>query len=186
MLLAEPQASIIAERQLLSDLWDHALWPSAQRFLPFTLLFLSVALVLFVIPVSLSNGALLEKASGTLPDWFTDTEVVRIFDPLVTLTAHWVVFAAASREATQGLPNVAFIIAAAIYVEGDGIHLTADMLSRPIEDFEAQYAAQNVSTNFPMINDVFAWSKTTWEHTAGHYIYGAPPLVFWKSAIGSP
>jgi len=74
-----------------------------------------------------------------------------------------------------------FIVGAAIYVEGHGIHLTADMLKRPVEEFITNYP--NSTTEYPVLNDIFYYSETTWEHTVGHYLYAFGAIVMAWSQV---
>jgi len=73
------------------------------------------------------------------------------------------------------------MISAALYTEGHGIHLTSDMLKRPIEDFMNEYP--NITAQHPIVNDIFNYHQTVWEHAAGHYLYATGAILLsWSHA----
>ena len=57
------------DRSVSVSVFSGAQYEFSQRRLPYLLLFLSVCLVLLVIPVSLTNGPSLAGQGGTQPDW---------------------------------------------------------------------------------------------------------------------
>ena len=67
------------------------------------------------------------------------------------------------------------MFAAALYVEGHGIHLTANMLKHPVEDF--MNAHPDVVAAHPDITNVYDYFRTTWEHEAGHYLYATGAIL---------
>ncbi|GBC08211.1 hypothetical protein RclHR1_07980003 [Rhizophagus clarus] len=65
--------------------------------------------------------------------------------------------------------NIWFLIGAALYAQGAGMHSTAILAKHSIEDVIT--AHPEIVQQYPVMNDVLNYYQEDLEHTVGHYIY---------------
>jgi len=57
---------------------------------------------------------------------------------------------------------IVFMVGAALFVQGNGIHTTAVMFKHPIKDFIVQYP--DVATAYPDLGIIYSYIRDVWEH----------------------
>ncbi|RUS25981.1 hypothetical protein BC938DRAFT_471393 [Jimgerdemannia flammicorona] len=114
-------------------------------------------------------------------EWFSGDTLFRLFDPLVTLPLNWFVLAQAEVMVYGGIPrfwgtltertviSLLFLVGAAIYVQGHGIHLASAMFKHPIENFND--AHPDLVLQYPVLYDIYLDMEDLWEHKVAHYMY---------------
>lgn len=135
--------------------------------------------------------------------WFGVGDLWKILDPLVTLPIFYFIFVHASRAQLNFLVDkdeledvvdgqvpvsasspahpreavrlhVFFMILAAIYVEGHGLHTAAAMFKDPIK---ALYTNQpQAAVDYPELKEIYSYIRDDWQHIYAHYIYAVGAL----------
>jgi len=139
--------------------------------LPVALLAYSVALAGFLlVPPYL-------KASVGPPQAFTLQEAADLLTPLVVIPLAWLVFDLAGGLGRRGL--VAFLVIAALWVEGQGIHLAANAIG----DAFPHDAAEVFYGTVP--GDLDLWLDETLSHWMWHAAWVALSLLILAAATRS-
>jgi len=139
--------------------------------LPVALLAYSVALAAFLlVPPYL-------KASVGPPQAFTLQEAADLLTPLVVIPLAWLVFDLAGGLGRRGL--VAFLVLAALWVEGQGIHLAANAIG----DAFPHDAAEVFYGTVP--GDLDLWLDETLSHWMWHAAWVALSLLMLAAATRS-
>jgi hypothetical protein len=148
----------------------HAAARGADR-LPVALLAYSVALAAFLlIPPYL-------KTSVGPPRAFTLQEAADLLTPLVVIPLAWLVFDLAGGLGRRGL--VAFLVVAALWVEGQGIHLAANAIG----DAFPHDAAEAFYRTVP--GDLDLWLDETLSHWMWHAAWVALSILMLAAATRS-
>jgi len=143
----------------------------AER-LPAALLAYSFALAaLLLIPPYL-------KASVGPPQAFTLQEAADLLTPLVVIPLAWLVFDLAGGLGRRGL--VAFLVIAALWVEGQGIHLAANAIGDAFPGDTAQAFYRTVP------GDLDLWLDETLSHWMWHAAWVALSLLMLAAATRDP
>ncbi|TPX32200.1 hypothetical protein SmJEL517_g04643 [Synchytrium microbalum] len=128
-------------------------------------------ILMTIIPV-FANDIPLYDASH--PGWYTSNDVVRIIEPIGTLPFQFFIllesriFEVGSRTEIV-LVSLCFTVSAAIYQQGAGFHSAANMFKHVFEDALAIPSTSGALT--VLLNDGYVYTRTTWEHYVGHYLY---------------
>jgi hypothetical protein len=143
-------------------------WEHRAARLPAALLAYSVALaILLLVPGFL-------KASVGPPAGFTLQEAVDLLTPLIVIPLAWLVFYLAGGLGRSGL--IAFLVVAALWVEGQGIHLAANAIG---DAFPTPAAQQAFYLTVP--GDLDLWLDETLSHWMWHVAWVALS-VLWLAA----
>ena len=139
--------------------------------LPAALLAYSIALAaLLIVPPYL-------KASVGPPEGFTLQEAADLLTPVVVIPLAWLVFDLAGGLGRRGL--VAFLVIAALWVEGQGIHLAANAIG----DAFPHDAAEVFYGTVP--GDLDLWLDETLSHGMWHAAWVALSLLILAAATRS-
>ena len=136
--------------------------------LPAALLAYAVALAAFlIVPPYL-------KASIGPPQAFTLQEAADLLTPLVVIPLAWLVFDLAGGLGRRGL--VAFLVVAALWVEGQGIHLAANAIGDAFSHDAAEAFYQTVP------GDLDLWLDETLSHWMWHAAWVALGILMLAAA----
>jgi hypothetical protein len=136
--------------------------------LPAALLAYAVALAAFlIVPPYL-------KASVGPPQAFTLQEAADLLTPLVVIPLAWLVFDLAGGLGRRGL--VAFLVVAALWVEGQGIHLAANAIGDAFSHDAAEAFYQTVP------GDLDLWLDETLSHWMWHAAWVALGILMLAAA----
>ncbi|KAI9207819.1 uncharacterized protein BJ171DRAFT_255699, partial [Polychytrium aggregatum] len=110
------------------------------------------------------------------PGWYGWDDVISLLEPMITLPMSLLILfksgffsgTKTDSRAQVGL-LVFFAVAASIYQQGAGFHSAARMFKHPIQSFNT--ANPDLVTQYPQLNAIYVWMRTTWEHYIGHYMY---------------
>ena len=141
--------------------------PRAER-LPVALLAYALALAVFLlVPPFL-------RASVGPPEKFTLQEAADLFTPLVVMPLAWLVLDLAGGLGRRGL--VAFLVVAAVWIEGQGIHLAANAIGDafPTDAVHGFYATPP--------GDLDLWLDETLSHWMWHAAWVALTLMILAAA----
>ena len=114
------------------------------------------------------------KASVGPPQAFTLQEAADLFTPLVVIPLAWLVFDLAGGFGRRGL--VAFLVIAALWVEGQGIHLAANAIG----DAFPPGGAETFYTTAP--GDLDLWLDETLSHWMWHVAWVALSILVLAAA----
>jgi hypothetical protein len=122
------------------------------------------------------------KASVGPPEAFTLQEAVDLFTPLVVIPLAWLVFDLTGGLGRRGL--VAFLVVAALWVEGQGIHLAANAIGDAFSHDAAEVFYQTVP------GDLDLWLDETLSHWMWHAAWVALAILLLAAAtrgtVGRP
>ncbi|PKC11450.1 hypothetical protein RhiirA5_354148, partial [Rhizophagus irregularis] len=110
-------------------------------------------------------------------------DIYRFSEPIISLPLQYIIMTTSEvfndqtqegRNFISGLTereflNIWFLIGAALYAQGAGMHSTAIIAKHSIKDVIS--AHPEIVQQYPVINDVLYYFRHDLEHTAGHYIY---------------
>ncbi|CAG8481130.1 15957_t:CDS:2 [Dentiscutata erythropus] len=119
-------------------------------------------------------------------------DIYRFVEPIVSLPLNYFILASSeifdhnsdSKPFVWGLSergflNVWFMVAAAFYAQGAGMHSTAILAKHWLNDLIA--AKPDIVTSYPEVNDMLYYFQTTLEHVIGHYMYAfGSALISWS------
>jgi hypothetical protein len=71
--------------------------------------------------------------------------------------------------------DLIFIVGAAVYVEGHGIHTAATIFKDPLKYLMKTQPASK--TQYPLIPQTYSYIRDDWQHLYSHYIYVSGVLV---------
>ena len=145
--------------------------PRANQ-LPWALLAYAVALAAcLLVPPYL-------KASVGPPTAFTLQEAADLFTPLIVIPLAWLVYDLAGGSGRTGL--VAFLAIAAVWIEGQGIHLAANAIGDAFPHDAVKTFYQTVP------GDLDQWLDETLSHWMWHAAWVALSILILAAATRSP
>ena len=118
------------------------------------------------------------KASVGPPPAFTLQEAADLLTPLVVIPLAWLVFDLAGGFGRRGL--AAFLVIAALWVEGQGIHLAANAIGDAFSHDAADAFYQTVP------GDLDLWLDETLSHWMWHVAWVAMSIVVLAAATRGP
>lgn len=132
------------------------------------LLVYSLAFALFLIA-----PALLGFGRGIHPDT-TVADVFDLFTPLVLIPLSWALFSRASPERPSATATTLFLVTAALWVLGHGIHLAANSIANLVDGAAAATP--------PSFRDLAHFYDETLSHELWHAgILGLAALIVWRA-----
>ncbi|RIB20081.1 hypothetical protein C2G38_2180255 [Gigaspora rosea] len=119
-------------------------------------------------------------------------DIYRFVEPIVSLPLNYFILASSevfdnnsnSKPFVLGLSergflNVWFMVAAAFYAQGAGMHSTAILAKHWLQNLITE--KPDIVTSYPEVNDMLYYFQTTLEHVVGHYMYAfGSALISWS------
>lgn len=141
--------------------------PKSNMPLLKNLLALNLSILIFVgLPLVLPAAYFSEP-------WFALGDLIRLADPLITLPLFFFVLRRANLLEKSGHCQnsllLAFMVCAAVYVEGHAMHLSAAMFKHSVEFVVTTYPDSAIQ--YPMLPLIYSYMRDRWEHIYGHYMY---------------
>ncbi|RIA92952.1 hypothetical protein C1645_763723 [Glomus cerebriforme] len=116
-------------------------------------------------------------------------DIYRFLEPVVSIPLQYFIMVSSEVfiDSTQGgrqflfglsersFLNIWFLIGAALYAQGAGLHSTAILAKHSIEDVITSHP--EIVQQYPVLNDVLYYFQETLEHTIGHYLYATGFLI---------
>lgn len=157
-------------------------WEKTDRLI-WLLLLLSFALFFFVVLPIIINLPYVNYP------WLNAGDIWKLLDPMFTLPLFYLIwkqspasetFTGSIHMGTTHLPiysilDVIFIVCAAVYVEGHGLHTAAAMFKDPLKFLITSQPASAIT--YPILKETYDYLRDDWEHIYSHYIYLAGAIA---------
>ncbi|KAH6601293.1 hypothetical protein BASA61_002063 [Batrachochytrium salamandrivorans] len=141
------------------------------------LLLTSTIITLFF--VTFTIFATLPNIPTRRPGWYVGNDILRLLEPIVTLPFQFFILLESGifqRRLNLGntIAIVVFMVAAALYQQGAGLHTASIMFKHTIQTAVDDADAGSL---LPLLLEIKSWIRDLWEHIISHYIFPKGSIV---------
>ncbi|KAJ1344843.1 hypothetical protein BSLG_000358 [Batrachochytrium salamandrivorans] len=141
------------------------------------LLLTSTIITLFF--VTFTIFATLPNIPTRRPGWYVGNDILRLLEPIVSLPFQFFILLESGifqRRLNLGntIAIVVFMVAAALYQQGAGLHTASIMFKHTIQTAVDDADAGSL---LPLLLEIKSWIRDLWEHIISHYMYAIGGII---------